>query len=216
MTAIYTACFGGYDGLPRHPDIPGVEFIAYTDYPYDSPYWDVKVVKAPAVHPRMQAKFYKVFPHLCLPDHGHTIWIDASHEILTPEFAVNALSSIGESGMALYEHPWRDCIYDEADASVKLEKYKGQPIKEQSWAYRQEGHPEHWGLFACGTLARVNSAPIRQLMNEWWHEMDLWSYQDQISLPVVCRRLEMRPETFPVHQVYGNQWTAIHPHNRDD
>ena len=216
MTAIYTAVMGGYDDLPPHPDIPGVEFIAFTDTPQESDFWDVQLVAPQDVHPRMAAKFFKVFPNLVLPEHEHTVWIDSSHEISTPDFAVLTISSIGESNMALFEHPWRTCIYDEAKASLPLKKYKGEPIEEQIASYRAEGHPKKWGLFACGTLARRQCASVDRLMAAWWDEITAWSYQDQLSLPVVCRRQGVRPETFPIHQVNGNRWHTIRPHHRED
>jgi len=63
-----------------------------------------------------------------------------------------------DSGLAAHAHTARDCIYEEAVASVAYpEKYSTQPIMEQVDSYRAEGHPEHWGLWACGTLAWANN-----------------------------------------------------------
>jgi hypothetical protein len=216
VTAIYTAVCGGYDELPTHPPIEGVEFIAFCDEPVESDLWEVRPFENKLGHPRMAAKVAKVFPWLLLPEHEHTIWIDASHEITTPDFAWRTISAINETGLALYQHPWRDCIYEEAEASLKLEKYQGLPIEAQVDSYRAEGHPEHFGLYACGTLARRDTPSLRSLMEAWWAEIDAWTYQDQLSLPVVCRRQGVKPATFPVHQVWGNSWHLIHPHKRDD
>lgn len=214
--ACYTAVMGGYDDLPSHPDIPGVEFVAFTDRAIETDQWNVRVVVPGHGHPRDAAKLYKVFPHRYLPEHEYTIWIDGSHEILTADFAAHCLAGVGDSGMAVYEHPWRDCIYPEAEASLQLPKYQGLPIQEQVDSYRADGHPEKWGLFATGTIARRNISGVQALMDAWAHELDRWTYQDQLSLPVVCRRLGVRPDTFPCHQVFGNQWTRIHPHHRED
>lgn len=214
--AIYTAVCGRYDDLKTHPDIPDVDFIAFTDDPeLESRDWSVRAVKT-AGHPRDQAKLFKLYPHACLPEYDFTIWVDGSHEILTDRFALDAIAAIDETGIALYEHPWRTCIYDEAKASLELLKYHGLPIEEQVASYRAEGHPEEWGLFATGTIARHRSPQVAVLMEAWAAELDRWTYQDQLSLPVVCRRLGVRPATFPVHQVYGNTWTAIRNHNRED
>jgi hypothetical protein len=214
--AIYTAACGGYDELKAHPEIPDVDFIAFSDVEIESEFWDVRVVDKTNNHPRDDAKKFKLFPYEYLENYEYTIWIDASHEIQTPDFHLQALASIGESGFALYEHPWRNCIYEEAEASIVLEKYQGLPIQDQVDSYRSEGHPEHWGLFACGTLARRNTKQVADVMDAWADEIDRWTYQDQLSLPVVCRRLNFRPEVFPIHQVFGNRWTTIIPHNRED
>jgi hypothetical protein len=157
----------------------------------------------------------KILPQIFLPDYGTTIWVDGSHLITNPLFAQEAIESMGDSGMALYRHPWRDCIYEEAEASVGMRKYQDQPIRAQAAAYRAEGHPEHWGLWACGTLVRRNTPGIRQMDDMWWAEIQKWSYQDQISLPVVLRRMDFRPAEFQHHQVFGNPWTNIHNHHSD-
>jgi hypothetical protein len=214
--AVYTAAFGGYDDLQPHPEIPGVDFIAFTDTPVESEHWDVRVVEPNGEHPRTQAKRYKLFPDEYLPEHEFTVWVDASHEILTELFAANAYTAVDETGIALYEHPWRNCIYDEAQVSVGMEKYAGLPIEAQVESYRAEGHPEHWGLYACGTIARRNTPAVAELMAAWSEEIDRWTYQDQLSFPVVCRRAGIRAARFPLHQVYGNGWTAIRTHHRED
>jgi hypothetical protein len=219
--AVYTAVAGGYDDLKPHPEIPGVDFVAFTDRAAtNAEGWDVRT--RPALisygHPRMIAKAWKVLNDLALPDYDVSIWVDASHEILTEHFVDHCLASLVDADIALYEHPWRDCIYDEAKASVVLPKYADHAatIAAQMDAYRDEGYPAHGGLYACGTLARRHTPGIAALMRAWWHECDRWTYQDQLSFPVVCGRLGVIPAKFPCHQVYGNTWTAIQPHHRED
>lgn len=217
--ACYTAICGGYDDLKSHPDIADVDFVAFTDDPtLASEEWTVRLVAPDGTHPRDQAKQFKLFPHCWLPEYDFTIWVDGSHEILTDRFALDAIAAIDETGIAVYEHPWRSCIYEEAAGSLEEqpEKYQGTPITEQVGSYRAAGHPENWGLYATGTIARYRSPQVAMLMEAWAAEIDRWTYQDQLSLPVVCRRLDMRPATFPLHQIFGNPWTSIHAHNRRD
>jgi hypothetical protein len=217
--AVYTAVAGGYDDLPAHPDLEGVDFVAFTDdADLESDGWDVRTRPAlnPQGHPRMVAKAWKVLNDLALPGYDVSIWIDASHEILTDAFVGHCLAALDDSSIALYDHPWRDCIYLEAEASVVLPKYAGLPIVEQVAEYRAQGHPEHAGLYACGTLVRRHTPDIAALMRSWWDEICRWTYQDQLSFPVVCRRHGITPGTFPFHQVNGNRLTAIRPHRRED
>lgn len=214
--AVYTAIAGRYDDLKPHPDIPGVDFIAWrkasTTYSLNG--WEVRPIEGDG-HPRDIAKHYKMFPHRVLPDHDFTIWIDGSHEILSESFVLDCMAATMDAGIALYQHPWRQCIYTEAEASLFLPKYQGLPIAEQVAAYRSEGHPEDWGLYATGTMARASDV-VAPLMESWALELERWTYQDQLSFPVVCRRHDIRPDTFPCHQVHGNTWTRIHPHHRED
>jgi hypothetical protein len=94
------------------------------------------------------------------------------------------------------------------------------PILEQVESYRAEGHPEHGGLFACGTLAwdALDEAAVH-VGGAWLQECIRWTPQDQLSLPVVCRRAGITPGVFPLAQIerrqsrwLSNRWQRIHPH----
>lgn len=216
MTVLFTANYGGYDQLAPVPEIPGVRCIAYTDDPdMVAEGWDVRCCPTNGrLHPRMAAKWFKTHPAECFPDDTHRVWMDAGHR-LVDRFAVEAaLECVGEAGVALHRHPGRDCIYEEAEASMLFRKYQGLSIPEQAEHYRAEGHPEHWGLWACGTMATVKG-PIDKALDAWWDENVRWSYQDQVSFPVVMRRADLLPTSFP-HEQYRSPWFAVGGHNRDD
>lgn len=219
--AILTACMGAYDDLQpqRHQDIE-VDWIAVTDdmRPVPEPWQAVRVPPAEGEHPRMAAKAYKLLPYAGYRD---VIWIDANAEVLVPTFAGQALAA-RRNGIAVWSHPHRRCIYREATASVRLDKYDGRQIAEQIVAYKAEGHPANWGLYACGVVAwDWSNEMAHKLGQAWLDECRLWSYQDQISLPVVCRRLAVRPGTFPLRQLeqagegFGNRWIRLHPHRSE-
>lgn len=217
--AIITACMGGYDRLRAQvaQDIP-VDWICVTDddRPVPAPWRAVRVTPADPCS-RMSAKAYKLQP--C--DRPDAIWIDANMRVTSPSFARRALAA-RVNGLAVWRHPDRDCIYDEAEASLRLlpEKYAGQPIRAQVDHYRSEGHPAHAGLYACGTLAWDWSDPTAEAIGRaWMEECRRWSYQDQLSLPVVLRRFGVVPGIFPATQTerrgpgwVGNRWLRIYPH----
>jgi hypothetical protein len=94
-----------------------------------------------------------------------------------------------------------------------MEKYQLEPIGDQAQAYREESHPEHWGLWACGTIASDHRSD--DLFEAWWAEVCQWSYQDQISLPVVCRRAGVRPAEFGWPQ-HSSPWFRVGGHLRND
>jgi hypothetical protein len=220
---IVTAIYGGVDRLrPQVEQDITAEWLCFTDeptLPAPTP-WGV-IYDPPAYnHPNMAAKFHKCQPQVSDTD---VVWIDANMEVTSPSFAREALAARHE-GIAVWRHPRRDCIYDEAEASLGAEgqggKYAGLPIREQVAHYRAEGHPEHGGLFACGTVAwDLSGRSVSDLGAEWLEECDRWSYQDQLSLPVVARRAGVVPGVFPVRQIerrrrgwLENRWLRIHPH----
>lgn len=216
-TVCFSAIFGAYDLPKPAPNVPGVDFVMFTDDKrLDAPGWEIVAVGTEyGEHPRISAKRFKLLPHLFLPDAERTVWVDGGHTIISGDGIEAALACVGDDGIALHRHPGRDCIYQEAEASLPMPKYQRQPIEAQTAAYRKQGHPEHWGLWACGSMARVRSRRLDDAMDDWWEESLVWSYQDQISFPVIMRRAGLTPAEFPHHQ-YASPWFTVGGHTRDD
>lgn len=200
---VYTAVYGGYDVPPRpvDQDVP-VEWVCFTDdASLSADGWRMVHEPSRFDHPRMSAKWYKALPDLALPEVRWSIWIDANARVDSISFASSAVA-LADRGLAVFRHPQRDCIYLEARASrlTAPSKYAGQPMEEQVAHYRQEGHPTHGGLYAGGTIVRDSSrSDIREVGRRWLDECVRWTYQDQLSLPVVLRRLGVTPSVFPFH-----------------
>lgn len=207
--AIITAITDGYDTLK--PVLPqtgvDVEWICFTDG-----------------EPLPDAEAARGWTMVCEPRHGRpanreakrpklrpweyttapaSIWVDASFRVVSDRFATEALALADP--IAQFTHPWRDCLYDEASASALLPKYKGEPIIEQARAYRAAGHPEHWGLWAAGVIARQHTRQVRKLGEAWAGEVNAWSVQDQISQPYALHKVGLRPTALPGTH-FANSW----------
>ncbi|MFZ4523798.1 MAG: glycosyltransferase domain-containing protein, partial [Bacteroidales bacterium] len=140
------------------------------------------------------------------------IFIDGSIEITSADFVKFCIDSLGDNSMALYQHPQRDCIFDEAVASMPLIKYQSQNISGQISFYNSL-YPKHGGLYACGVMVRkIQSPAIRDLMGKWWWEIIKWTYQDQLSFPVVCKLQKFIPGIIPGNQ-YKNPFFKVHWHD---
>ena len=219
---VITACYGGYDDLqPQVDQDIGVDWLCFTDDPdvVTPPPWRTVVVPPAHEHPRMAAKRHKLLPLVAQSD---VVWIDANTQVTSPSFVREALLA-RRDGIAVWRHPERDCIYAEAEVSRRIRKYAGLPIAAQVDHYRAEGHPERAGLYACGALAWDLTSPQGiALGRAWLDECERWTYQDQLSLPVVARRMGLTPGVFPVRQIdratptwLENQWLHMHPHRSD-
>lgn len=220
---VYSALFGRFDNpWPQVEQDIAAEWVLFTDDPFleAPPPWQVVLGTVRYDDPRMSAKWFKCLPHLAIPDRPRTIWLDANMEVTSPVFVREAMASI-RNGIAVWRHPSRHCIYPEARLSATLPKYDAERIAQQAEAYRREGHPRLFGLYALGTVARIDNPLIRALGEALLAECELWTPQDQISFPVVCRRAGLVPGTFPYRQIHNrrdlsNPWLRIHPHNRDN
>jgi hypothetical protein len=143
-------------------------------------------------HQCMAAKRFKCLPPVRLKK---VLWLDCNVEIRSPTFVEDVFEHV-HHGIALYRHSLRDCIYDEARASLDR-KYKREPIREQVRSYRKE-YPAHGGLYTTPVIAWDRNDPrARELGKAWLEECDRLSFQDQLSFPVVCKRLDIKPGIIP-------------------
>jgi hypothetical protein len=205
--AVYTTIFGGYDQLKAMPkQSMKADYFLINDQPVmfneimeDQENWKVIQVTSPRkdLHPRMRAKWYKVFPWEIeeLRNYEVVIFIDGSIQVTSPDFISYCVASL-KSDIALFRHPERSCIYDELKASLPMVKYEGETMAAQIESYKKF-HPAGFGLFACGIIVRKNTDRIRSLMMSWWHEIIKFTWQDQLSFPVVCRLHHIQPDILP-------------------
>jgi hypothetical protein len=217
--AIITAITDGYDALK--PVMPqedlDVEWVCVTDgapmpYVEDTAGWTLICNPTAGGHPNRAAKWPKLRPWNFTTAPA-SIWIDASFRVTSPRFAIEVISYA--QPIAQFAHPWRDCIYDEATASVGLPKYQGERIAEQADYYREKGHPRSWGLWAAGVIARRHTTAVRDLASVWSQEIITWSFQDQISQPYALRATGLRPASLPGTH-FANDWVRYEGSGRHE
>lgn len=235
MTVVMTGLFGSYDTpFPQvQQDVP-TTWVCFTDDPHlEAPKpWTTICIGSehPAralAHPRMRTVWFKAQPWLGT-DSERVVWIDANMEVFSPSFVREILAITGDAPIGAYRHNARDCIYEEAVASLELqpEKYGGLPLIEQVESYRTAGHPEHGGLWSVGVLAVDCTNPAVRAMGErWLAECERWTYQTQLSFPVVCAEFGIEPVDFAqpiipcdrcVPGSNANRWFHINAHLRND
>lgn len=229
--AIYSALYGKYEDPKPLPDL-GVPAYMFTDEPdlavagwttvYCEPHPLIdsamivdlaksRSVDPAATEPMMVHKYWKTHPDQALPLAEISIWLDASMEVIKPNFIQLCLDALGTDDWVVVTHPWRNCIFLEADYSATLPRYDAACLKRQSDWYHEIGHPLGWGLFATGAMIRRHTPIVKEVSENWWQECVNWSHQDQVSLPVLFRLAEeLKWNT----AMPWNQWWENHPHIR--
>lgn len=160
-----------------------------------------------AYGPRRTARHYKALPHHYMPDADVWIWVDGNVRLLAPPKVI-VDKYLGDADLAIFKHPDRDCLYNEAAFCAKV--HKGSPgiLGKQTRLYEVEGMPRKWGLPETRVVIRRNTERIRELNDLWWHEIQEHSVRDQVSLPFVCWKLGLRWREIP-----GRCWVRNeHPH----
>lgn len=183
---VYSVNTGGYDEL-RSPDVydPNIRYILFTDNKYfKSNIWEVNHVDFvdSKLDNRRKARYIKINPHLVLPNHDISIWVDNCYK---PKFnnAEEFLKEIGffNNNIMSYKHDVRQCIYSESE-EVKLQRLDYEEIvNSQMSRYRIEGFPRNYGLFDSGFTIRKNNKEVNEFNDIWWSEVKNFSARDQLS-----------------------------------
>ena len=111
---VYTSIFGDYDSLedPRSASA-GIRFICFTDNQnVESRVWEIVRVASNESNTDLNRRL-KINPHLYLPAHDYSLYIDGNVKIL------GRLDGLFDKYLRITEiaaprHPVRDCLYDEA------------------------------------------------------------------------------------------------------
>jgi len=202
---IYTALTRGYDSSPiKRCDEPDIVV-------------EVRVAPKEIDHGREGALWNREQKLKLPPKAGlWSLYLDASLKPKAPIYEV-VCSWLEKADIAFFKHPWRSCAYDEIDECVKRGKIT--PIEaERARAHLQlAGFPKHFGLWACGVIARRTHAnPTQAVIGGAWFELVQQLPRDQIWLPFVLWRFKdaiKRVHTIDA-SIYNNEWLFFRRHSK--
>lgn len=210
---VYTGIFGNYDEL-KEPLLTekDVDYVCFTDNKkLRSKKWEIRYVGCEYENAAIEVRKYKCLPHRFFKEYDISFWVDACGRIMEPlkplieEF-------MGKSGILLFPHYRRDCIYEEGAANILQHRDKTVKIINQLYQYSTEMFPEHYGLFCGGYIVREhNREEISKCMEEWYKEIVRNSVRDQISMPYVLKKNHIMPDLIDEH-LYSNKWFRVYAH----
>lgn len=194
-TCIISAIFGGSDTIREPvPQSCDCTFIMFTDNPLlKSTRWLINSNNCfPGRPPLYTAKYFKLQAWRRVPllqQFDRIIWVDGSIQIMHHGFT----KTFFDNPMTFIKHPWRDCIYSEANRGKDLIKYDHKTTDAQIQSYRNVKYPEHNGLL-CGTVFGFHrTRATNKVMNDWWKQCTEFTMQDQISLPYALWKNQYSP-----------------------
>lgn len=200
---IYTCITNNYDEL-QDPYIISNDFnyICYTDTPHKSDIWEIRPILKNCASHILTSRFHKTIG-ANLIDADITIWQDAK---IT--FIQNQSHLFDNKGITLIYHPKRNCIYDEAMKAIQLKKCDNKKIKQQIAKYKKEGMPINNGLYETAIVIRDKSQT--SLNVNWWNEIKLHSTRDQISLPYLIWKFNIKPNILNIDFLNNKLFTVNH------
>ncbi|WP_315072962.1 glycosyltransferase domain-containing protein [uncultured Clostridium sp.] len=211
---VYTAIIGDYDTLvdPLYID-KNCDYICFTDnHTITSKIWNVIYIdKDKRYTPVKNARKYKILVHRYLPQYQHSVWVDASYNIVGSIRQYIDKYSKSNSILCMV-HPHRDCIYEEAQACIDMNKDDKHIIDSQMEKYRLKLYPEHNGLIASGMLYRKHTdESLFRIMEEWWKEVKEYSCRDQLSFNYICNKYNFTYDKSNIN-CFENEYVNIREH----
>lgn len=188
---VYTCITDGYDRLEAPGfDAAGIDFVCLSDADFDTPApWVLRRLPDMGLGARDQSRYAKMHPHLLFPQHDSSVYVDGNIAVLADPAPLVA-DALQTHDLALYEHPLRDCAYEEARECAWIGHDWSFNLWRQMRRYRRQGFPARAGLFEGGIVIRNHrSESIRQLMEAWWLAFRGGVRRDQLSLPFLAWRM---------------------------
>lgn len=145
-----------------------------------------------------------------------SLYLDGS---LSPKgpMADTVESWLGKHDMALFKHPWRTCAYDEIDECVRVGKIAASEGDKARSMLMLAGFPKHFGLWACGMIARRSHSNALQIYTAppWW-ALTKELPRDQIWLPFVLWQIkDSAKRIFTIEKdIYTNKWFSFRRHGK--
>ncbi len=191
---IYTSLTGNYDSLmqPLASD-PSVHYVCFTDREGQDGVWQLRKIPFGSGSDALRSRYPKMHPHLLLPGYDLSLYMDANLCIRGAGFY--DFLHAPEGGMALVEHPDRDCVYDELRYCYLKGKLGTRAAIGLMKKYRDEGMPQHFGLYEANMILREHNRPDIIAFDERWWNMLLGSgcVRDQLSLTPALFAEGIRP-----------------------
>jgi hypothetical protein len=204
---VYTSITGNYDDL-KEPlfRCPDIDYVCFTNNrSIKSDIWNVEYISSETLDNMHLAKRVKLFPHEYLSGFNTSVWVDGKFQIKSD--IRKYISKYERTEPILcFPHFSRACIYEEAGCCVLNRIGNKKDIIHQIAFYEREGYPVDNGLYEMGCIVRNhNDDEVIKIMEEWWKEIEKFSYRDQISFPYVCWKNDFKPDICD-QDIYNNEW----------
>lgn len=200
--AIYTCITGGYDVVYEPLFVPdNCDFYLVTDKKRelsDDSVWQQIVIDRDSLALKCLDnaglnRYFKMHPDVLFDNYKFSIYIDGNIKVIGDLTAY--INLIPKAGIAVHRHGKRNCVYEEAKTIVALGKADKNSIDNHIKKLEEMGFPKNFGLLECNIIAREHKSQVcKSIMNMWWDDYNTLSKRDQMSLPSVLYRHNMKVE----------------------
>lgn len=200
---LISGAFGGHSEMKinNHEELQkyNVDVVLYNDQ--NTPLRNL------SLHPRLKGKIPKMLEWDLDEDYDFYIWVD-SKITLQDGFIEQYIKAIGDHDLCLFNHPHRNTISEELSFMNDLMKrgdqylisrYQGEDMDNQVAKYLSDSDFVDDKLFACTTFIYSKNLVKNKeynLLKEWFYHNNIYSIQDQLSLPYLLTKFKTNYNTF--------------------
>lgn len=161
---------------------------------------------------RYHARAPKVIPSFFLPkNYEYVIWVDANFGLRqSPQKIIDKV--LKDTDIAVFEHPYRDGVYQEIEAVRRYDKDREKTLKAHYKYYKTINYPEKNGLYESGVIFRRMSMKVKQFNLMWWYNICKYGSRDQLSLPFCLDVLKMDPYVIKANIVNNEYCYKVREH----
>jgi Protein of unknown function (DUF616) len=187
---VLTSITAGKDHLRDDQCTGGATFIAYVSEEYHSEVWEQRPAYDRFRSARRNSRAPKILSHqFCETD--CSIWLDGNLALrVNPVRLVETW--LGEYDFAVFRHPERNCIYEEALNCIGYGADDPELIKRQVSKYANEGFPKNFGLAEANVIVRRHSRDVIEFNKAWWSEYCIHCVRDQLSFMYTVKKTGLR------------------------
>jgi hypothetical protein len=185
--AIFTCVTHAYEDIkaPARTDAR-IDYHCFVDDITSAPApWQQHRIESPPMSPRAQSRYVKMLAHRTdvLAPYDITVYVDGSIALVGDHYDFIEQCWRRHGDLMMFDHPFRDCTFDEAIACARVGHASVFAIARQMTRYRRAGLPEHAGLFEANVIVRRRSECVDRFMTTWWSEFNASTTgRDQLSL----------------------------------
>lgn len=196
--AIYTCIFGNYDKINEPLVMPNnCDYFVITDEEKSiETNWKFKNVDLVEYGLQKESniaknRFFKMHPHLLFPEYKYSIYVDGNIKIMTD--LTEFIQNVNSTGIQMHNHYRQDCIYKEIRKCHKMKKDSKENLDKHLNHLINNNMPKNYGMLEAPIIVRKhNNSLCIKIMEDWWQEFVQYSKRDQISLPYVLYKNDIK------------------------
>lgn len=205
---------GDYDDLNEIPfSCDDIDFICVTNNKnIKSNSWTVEYIDDDCGNININRK-YKMQPFLYF-EYDECMYIDGNI-LLKKDPNILFDVYLKDHSIAIPKHPFRDCIYQEANICANSGKASKSEIDHLIEYIKHDNYPSGYGLYENNIIIRRNVNDVNDVMVNWYDLFNRYAKRDQLSLAYLCWKRNIIINPIMHGPRFSNEFFEIHFHNKE-